>query len=85
MCANLSLSLILGIRSEALEGKKEKLVSLETVRGYLCHSNPKHVIFIIEFHLPFPFLQYKVEALPLAITLNCYLLVMLKDVFDLRC
>lgn len=79
------LSLIFEIRSKALEGEKEKLVFLVTVRGYLCHSNPKHVIFIIEFHLPFPFLQYKVESMPLAIILNCYLLVILKDVFDLRC
>lgn len=74
------LSLMLGITPKALEGEKEKLVSLETVKEYLCYPNPKRVIFITEFHLPFPFLQYKVETIPLAITLNCYLL--LKDVFD---
>lgn len=77
------LSLVLGI---TVEGEKEKSVSLETVEGYLCHSNPKpYVIFIIEFHLPFHFLQYKVETIPSATTLNCCLLALLKDVFDPRC
>lgn len=51
----LPLSLTLGIRFEALEGEKEKLVPSESVMGYLCHSNPKHIICISEFHLPFPF------------------------------
>lgn len=59
MCAVLLLSLILGIRSEALEDEKEKLVSLEIVRGYLCHLDLKHISRITEFHLPFPFLIIK--------------------------
>lgn len=40
-------------------GWKEKLVSLEIVRGYLCHLDLKHISRITEFLLPFPFLIIK--------------------------
>lgn len=53
------LSLIPGTRPKALEGEKEKLVSLEAVKEYLCHSNPKHVILLLNF--VFHFLFYSIR------------------------
>lgn len=71
----------LGLDFEALEAKKEKLVSLESMTGYLWHSDLKYIICISDVHLPFAFSIMKGRIHTLSNNLNCYLFVILKDVF----